>query len=173
MNVNYGYCKIIFLISTICPCGLIICTKYIPVPPQVAKLRVVLVPDAVIGVVATDCPKALIMLMEPPAKLVMLLKLMLTSVLAGLGAMVMLLAQVTGLVNDSCPTLIIKVSVTVMFVIHWLALYKLVISCGVSARFQMPMSSIEPLKNLCVGELGDLPIVKLVKLRVLIIVDAL
>jgi copper transport protein len=54
-----------------------------------------------IGVVATSCPNELITFKVPPFKLVMLLKFMLICVLAGLGAIVMLFAHVTGSLKDN------------------------------------------------------------------------
>ena len=41
-------------------------TKYIPVPPHVASCIVLLVPEVVIGVVATSCPNELITFNVPP-----------------------------------------------------------------------------------------------------------
>ena len=107
----------------------------------------VVAPVVLIGVVATCCPNEFIILIEPPFKSEMLLKAILTCVLAGFGDIVIELAYVIGLLYDNCPTLIIKVSVTVMLLKHWLALYKWVISSWVKTRFQKQTSSIMPLKK--------------------------
>lgn len=78
--------------STIWPWEFRIWTKYNPEPPQVLNDIVEFVPDAVIGVVETCWPIELIILILPPVKFVILLKLILICVLAGFGNIVILLA---------------------------------------------------------------------------------